>query len=262
MYKPTADFYISRARIQKMLDFKIECAGIIFDSFEKRDKFLEPNRKLRNELMCQIKDEMKLSGTKHEKDGKQLKNELIQIRKELKQSEEKREKDDRKLRNEQMSETIKELRLSEKKREEKSQNLVNEIVYPMRKELELGRAKLDEDGQKLRNEWMDRFESQAQQAENRISETNEKIESMNRKLAHFNSSFNEKFDYLGELFSAMQSGEQTEGLNIQKKLAEIDDKFNEKWAKMTFRADWMDRKTERILTILTFIFIFVYMKFF
>ncbi|CAL2042994.1 unnamed protein product [Caenorhabditis brenneri] len=152
LFNLAADTIIAEARNKEVLDFKIESAGILFDSFKKRDMFLEHGEKLRNELMIQIRGELKLSETKHEEDGQRLKNELSQIK----------------------------------------------------EELELSRAKLEEDGQNLRNELMNRFECQAQQMENRISETNEKIESMNEKLALFNSLFNVKFNSLEEQLDSMQ----------------------------------------------------------
>ncbi|CAL2043005.1 unnamed protein product [Caenorhabditis brenneri] len=126
-------------------------------------------------------------------------------------------------------------------------------------------AKLDEleiavpnDSQKLRKELMEHFASQAQHMENRISETNEKMESMNRKLAHFNFSFNEKFNSLGEQFNSMQLEKKIETISIQKNreedlnqfLTKIGDKFSEQQVEMKLRAGWLDRKMEKMMEIM------------
>ncbi|CAL2042996.1 unnamed protein product [Caenorhabditis brenneri] len=77
-YSSTADIMITCARNEGVLDFKIECKGVIFDYFEKRDKFLEHGQKLRNELMSEIREVLKLSEAKIEEDGQKLKKELME----------------------------------------------------------------------------------------------------------------------------------------------------------------------------------------
>ncbi|EGT30725.1 hypothetical protein CAEBREN_16531 [Caenorhabditis brenneri] len=172
---------ITCARNEGVLDFKIECKGVIFDYFEKRDRFLEHGQKLRNDLMAEIREALKLS-----------------------------------------------------------------------------EAKIEEDGQKLRNELMESMASLEQHMENRISETNEKIDSMNRKLAHFNTSFNEKFNSLGEQFNFVQLDKKIEALSMKNNsgedlnqfLAKIGEKFNEQQMEMNKRADWMSMKMEKMMEMM------------
>ncbi|EGT31115.1 hypothetical protein CAEBREN_20550 [Caenorhabditis brenneri] len=115
------------------------------------------------------------------------------------------------------------------------------------------------DSKNLRNEMMEHFASQSQHMENRISKTNEKMESMNRKLAHFNSSFNEKFNSLEDQFNSTQLDKKIKAMSTQKNrgedlnqfLTNIGDKFNEQQVEMKLRAEWLDRKMEKIMEMMT-----------